>query len=304
MKKNQKAFSLAVAMGLVLITSLLAYTILEYMIPFSRNIKWIENSTMAYYNSNKWIEIWLSLINWRQDDELDVWYSRSYESDRVYDYEFNSSVIWSTLPENGMWDSYYDNDYNKIMTWNPIQLSIWYWMLSWWNIDVIFRVPDLNEDSLFNQELVDISWDDMWIINWQLTSASSTLNSHSGSLIKVSEVNDMTTWSDNIPPDDLDMWSRDWRLLDWSSSNFSSFYNSNCNWSNECILKFSVINELITSDWGVPYLEWQIDTWSDNIPYRYSRIYSEGESYWFVKQIDVRVPQETVSEAFDFTVIQ
>lgn len=302
MKKNQKAFSLAVAMWLVLITSLLAYTILEYMIPFSRNIKWIENSTMAYYNANKWVEIWLSLINWRQDDELNVWYSRWYETDMVYDYEFNSSVEWTILPENGMWDSYYDNDYNKIMTWNPIQLSIWYWMLSWWNIDVIFRVPDLDEDSLFNQELE--WWGDIWIINWQLTSSSSTLNSHSGSLIKVSEVNDMTSWADSLPPDNLDMWSRDWRLLDWSSSNLSSFYNSNCNWTNECILKFSIINELSTSDWGVPYLEWKIDAWSDNIPYRYSRIYSEWESYWFVKQIDVRVPQETVSEAFDFTVIQ
>jgi hypothetical protein len=38
MKNNKNAFSLAIAMGLVLITSLLAFTILEYMIPFSKNI--------------------------------------------------------------------------------------------------------------------------------------------------------------------------------------------------------------------------------------------------------------------------
>ncbi len=46
-------------MWLVLISSLFAYTILEYMIPFSKNIKWIENSSKSYYQANNWIEMGL-----------------------------------------------------------------------------------------------------------------------------------------------------------------------------------------------------------------------------------------------------
>jgi len=44
MKRNKKALSLVIAMGLTLVMALLAIYILEYMIPFSKNTKNIEQS--------------------------------------------------------------------------------------------------------------------------------------------------------------------------------------------------------------------------------------------------------------------
>jgi uncharacterized protein (UPF0333 family) len=39
MKKNKNAFSLIIAIGLVAVSIMIAYIIMEYMIPFLRNIK-------------------------------------------------------------------------------------------------------------------------------------------------------------------------------------------------------------------------------------------------------------------------
>jgi uncharacterized protein (UPF0333 family) len=39
MKKNTKAFSLIIAIGLMAASIMVAYIIMEYMIPFLRNIK-------------------------------------------------------------------------------------------------------------------------------------------------------------------------------------------------------------------------------------------------------------------------
>jgi hypothetical protein len=56
---------------------------------------------------------------------------------------------------------------------------------------------------------------------------------------------------------------------------------------------------------NIPYLEYKIklnDTYK--IPLRYSRIKSYGKSYGFQKHLEVKVPQQTTNEAFDFTVFQ
>ena len=86
MNKNKKAFSLILAMWLVLITSLLAYTLLEYMIPFWKNVKGIENSTKAYYQANNWIERGLYHFSTRTNLRSET--SKSYSS--MIDYRFSS----------------------------------------------------------------------------------------------------------------------------------------------------------------------------------------------------------------------
>jgi hypothetical protein len=54
----------------------------------------------------------------------------------------------------------------------------------------------------------------------------------------------------------------------------------------------------------VPYLEWYIDFDSKTVPLRYARIHAEGKSYGFKRDFYIRVAQQTISEAFDFTVFQ
>ena len=84
MQKNNKWSSLLLAMWLVMITSLLAFAILEYIIPFSREIKWIENSANAYYQANSWIEEALYSVYIRNNSWAIVDWSFSSNNSRLF----------------------------------------------------------------------------------------------------------------------------------------------------------------------------------------------------------------------------
>ena len=106
---KNKWFSIVFAMWMVIIISLTAFLILEYMIPFSRNIKWIENSSKSYYEANSWIEEALLFVNqnmvgsesWTVLSSTSVWSS------------FNVNATWTTLPAPWTWNSSYDKDYDN-----------------------------------------------------------------------------------------------------------------------------------------------------------------------------------------------
>jgi hypothetical protein len=91
-----------------------------------------------------------------------------------------------------------------------------------------------------------------------------------------------------------------------SQERFATFYGNNCTASTaSCILKLSIVNKLETINLTkIPYLEWRIDFWGKSVPLRYEVIQASGKSYGFRKDLELRIPQQTVSEAFDFTVFQ
>ena len=130
-----------------------------------------------------------------------------------------------------------------------------------------------------------------------LSSDTDTLYA-TGSWITATNINSWNWWSIN---------DKDGFILDGASSTFSNFYSSHCNNSGSwCTLKMSVINDLVLTqnDTKIPYLEYQIIFWNNNLPDRYTRVEAYGKSYGFQKKLDVRVPQQTVNQAFDFTVFQ
>lgn len=288
MKNNRKWFSLIIAMWLVMITSLLAYTMLEYIIPFSKNVKWIENSTNAFYKANDGIENWLFHISNRSN--------LTTESGSTFNWpqstKFETFSSWLTLPPE--WKGNSENlDWNKIAPWEPIQLSIWNWMLYWkvWQLRPIFRIP--------GWLTLSGTTDDLPYINWQLSSQTNSLNANSWSLIKASDID----WNMINPAINI----REWFDLNWNDVRFNAFYNNRYCWGtwSGCILKLSIINKLVTTDGKLlPYLERKIDLDDVVIPLRYSRIESAWKSYWFQKKLEAKVPQQTLSEAFDFTVFQ
>lgn len=276
MNKSKKAFSILLAMGLVLISSLLAYIILEYMVPFWKNISGIENSTKAYYQANNWIELWLYFFSHRSN--LISENSKNYTSSPI-DYKFSTISSWPIIPRSWFWTSDYNKDWDIISLSNPIQLSIWNNYINSFLID--FRSPTVWTISTLSG-----------VINWQLSGFNDTLNSWN-SYITASNIN---WWNINL-------WTKEWKKLDWSSEYFSNFYATNCRWSNKCILKFSVINDLKNNFWSIlPYLERKVTT--NNIPLRYSIIQASWKSNGFTNYLQIKVPQETVSEAFDFTIFQ
>ena len=309
MKNNNKWFSLPLSMGLVILISLLAFTILEYIIPFSKEVKWVENSSKAYYQANSWIEEGLLDVisrnnSWSIDNRMEYWDSDfSWNIDSSY----TTSSSGSILPPAWEWNSEYDKNWNTISIWNPIQLSIWEWYILG-DLEIVFRVPDLNWIENGDQTLSWVTTSPYTpIINWQLSSSNDTLNA-SWSIITNNDILSSDSFNDFDNSINLNNSSFLWVDLNWSSNNFESFYDSNCaDTGSGCTLKFSVINklELNTDNVSLPYLEWQLRIDSNrSIPLRYSKIESSGKSYGYKKDLEVKVAWRTVNEAFDFTVFQ
>ncbi len=293
-KQNTSGFSIIIAILLVIVMTLLVFYILEYIIPYSKNVKWIENSSNAFYQSDSAIEESLYFFKTRSGSTQFNDKSTSFSTDAV-DSKYTTVSSWSLIPYNWEWNSSYSGSYNIISIWNPVQLDVWgiTWF-SWSNSNtrIYFQVPKIKTWSN------TLSWWTLAIINWQITAENDTLNA-TGSWIKANEING--SW--------IDMSIKQWQDLDWNEDTtldkFWRFYNDNCSWTSWCILKMSIINklELNSNSISVPYIEYKITTNKD-IPLRYSRIKAKWKSYGFQKSLEVRVPQQTTNEAFDFTVFQ
>lgn len=297
MKKNKSWFSILIWMWLMVLITLTAYVILSFIIPFSKNIKWIENSSVSYYQAYSWIEKALMFLKNRPNLVTETW---SVMSDLPKAFSYNTFSSWSKVPEKWYWNSEYSTWYNIISKTEPLQIELWkkvHWINNLFgnNIKFIFKVPDFWEWITYS-----FSWWNNPIINWILSSDNNTLYSTWGSVF----------WTDihNSDEDELD-WiinNKSWITLLGLSKTFSEFYQENCDTDeSECVLKMSVLDDLFLINWTqIPYLEYKIDFWNSNIPDRYTRVESYGKSYGFQKKLDVRVPQQTINQAFDFTVFQ
>lgn len=280
-------------MWIMILITLSAYVLLAYMIPFMKSVRWIENTSSSYYKAYKWVEDSLFFVKNRnlltqetqENITWPVWYFyRTFSS-------------WTTIPIEWYWNSEFSSWFNMISHTEPLQLEIW-WINNLWNQDInfIFKTPNIDELT---------SWDfsgsvNYPVINWILSSENDTLIA-SWTYLNGEDINNSTyfnTW--NIR-------NQEWKVLSWSWFTFWDFYNNNCNWTfSWCTLKMSVLNELkFTDNKLIPYLEYKIifPSWFQ-VPDRYTRIESYGKSYGFQKKLDVRVPQQTVNQAFDFTVFQ
>lgn len=304
MKNNNKWFSIALAIWLVIFINLIALWILEYIIPFSKNTKWIENSLVAYYQANSAIE--RALFEFKSSDVMD-----DIADSEIWGVIYNKYSVdnkWSELPPPWEWNSEYDPDWNQIAMWNPIQLQIWYWKVEFSSAKFAFRVPDLKDWT----PLTLSWWSDLPIINWQISSQNNTLNS-SGSQIFADNFDSRICSSNqdfSVCNLKLDNSYFEWVDLNWPPSyGIEQFYTNNCvgGWS-WCILKLSVVNKLETDsdNISIPYLEWKIDFgWiNDEVPLRYAKISTIWKAYWYRKDLEVKIPQQTTNEAFDFTVFQ
>ena len=296
MKKNNKWFALIISMILIIFISLLAISILDHIIPFSKNTKNIENSIWAYYQANSWIENALLAIKWQEP-----WFEQAtILSNLAISNNFSIMWTWTRIPTINKWNSEFDQNWNKIRLGEPIQLEIWKNMIDPNNTDFYFRVPNLDNDNTSTETL---SWWNIPIINWQLTSQDNILNA-TWSYIRASDICNSKDLCSEI-----DFSEKQWIDLNEDfgiNQKFINYYLNNCNdITKKCSLKLSIVNELKTiHDVNIPYIEWYIDFGLKNVPLRYAVIKSQWKSYGFKKDLKARVPQQSVSEAFDFTIFQ
>lgn len=283
MKKNNDWISIVIWMLLTILMLLAAYVILSYIIPFMKSSKWIENASMSYYIAYSWIEEGLYHIKTRPDIVTESWSNMPLTATW---FSFQTYSSWHTIPIATYWNSEYSSWHNIISQIEPIQLKVWNSYISDFdNLSFEFKIPNFTNQSF------------IWsypIINWLLTSESDTLYATENTLITTTNLSN------------FEIWNKNWfKLNDWEDQSFKDFYISNC-WTNSwCTLKMSVVNDLVLTDLTtIPYLEYKLDFGSDNLPDRYSRIESFWKSYGYQKKLDVRVPQQTINQAFDFTVFQ
>jgi hypothetical protein len=305
MKKNKDAFWLIIAMWLVLVMTLLVLYILEYIIPYSKNVKWIENSSNAFYQAENSIEEGLYFFKTRSWSTKFSDKTRDFKNPKVWvDYKYETISTWSLIPYNWEWNSSYSWSYNTIFQWNPIQLSVWGNVitanLKLEKMKFSFQVPNLKPWN------TTLSGSNIPIINWQLSSNTDTLNA-SWSWILTDDLwitdTDIFDWSNR---NNKNVNYNIWQKLNWDEGTIENFYDNNCTGTSSwCSLKFSIVNKLeLKDEWTrVPYLEYKIKT-DTKIPLRYSMIKAYWKSYGFQKYLEIKIPQSTTNEAFDFSIFQ
>lgn len=283
----------------MLLLSFTGLYVIEHMIPFSRNVKGIENASQAFFESYAGIEeafydIYTGDIGDEFQDDLDITQSN--------DFSYTVTATGSRLPPIGMWQSSLDSNWNTLSEWNTVQLLIWEGRLNSPlvnnRIRLLRRVPDFDGVSwVTDKDILNTLDGDDEIILWQLSSEDDTLITRSWSLITESDVNSSGQ---------TNLWMQWGTKLDGVSDEiFRDFYTSNCSgvW-DECVLKILLIRDIFSTDnRELPFLEYQIRT-TANIPTRFSHIGSFGQSSWFGKRLESSIPQETTNSAFDFTIFQ
>jgi hypothetical protein len=166
---NKSWFALVITMMLVIVILLMALVVLEIAIPFSRNIKWIENSSNAYYQANSWVEwaMWFVSQNnvWSQN-------TKNYWTTSI-DNKYDIVAVWWISPTPSKWNSDFDKNWSKVSQWNPIQMEVWNNVINFTTPPkAYFRVPLLNSSS----SLTLSWWSSLPIISWQLSWKDKTLN--------------------------------------------------------------------------------------------------------------------------------
>lgn len=276
-------------MWIMILITLSAYVILAYILPFMKSIRGVENTSGAYYQAYSGIEQALYHTKTRATLTTET---GSVMNDESVAYSFQTFSSGTTIPEVWYGNSEYSTGHNIISQTEPIQLEIGNaYITNWTNVNFNFKIPAFTGGAL------TLSGSDTPIINWMLSSDTDTLYA-TGSWITATDINSWNWWPIN---------DKNGFILSWSGKTFSDFYAENCNDSGSwCTLKMSVINDLVLYPSGtkIPYLEYQINFWNNNLPDRYTRVEAYGKSYGFQKKLDVRVPQQTVNQAFDFTVFQ
>ncbi|EKE29848.1 MAG: hypothetical protein ACD_2C00088G0013 [uncultured bacterium (gcode 4)] len=316
-RSRRKWSALIITIVVIMLVTIMMIYFLEKIVPISKNVKWIENSTIAYYEAQSWIEQWLLAMSWSNPALEATWGTLNVNQK----YEYSLGSLTDKIPLEWEWNSDYskiDLRWNKFWPGDPIQL-VYNSNMQLDNLSIVVRVPNLDWDCSTH---VWLDWTGSIMVNWSINWSWMTLNS--ASWITANQINTYApaTWlpwnwecswawaafTFNGSGWTINIWN--WIDLNWTPKSALAFYNGSlwANWSAcngwKCNIKFSVINNLKVSGKSIPYLEYRLTTSANPIPNQYATINSDWYSYWFKRHIRREMKQLTTNEALDFTVFQ
>jgi len=135
-------------MFITIVISVIAIYLLDKIVPFSHDIKGIENGNISYYRANTALdEALLSMSG------STPWYETGSSTSLLSN---GSGIVYkvtangSSLPVPGQGNSEYDSNWSVLAPGKPIQLVLRSSsVIGWGNVGTYFsfRVPDLNSDG-------------------------------------------------------------------------------------------------------------------------------------------------------------
>lgn len=314
MKKSTQWFWILFAVWMMLIFTLTAFYLLEYIMPFLRSVSWVENSTIAFYNAYSWVEQAAYRV---KKGAIGLEPTKSLSSSINNTFGYTGSTLSNTHPKTGLWNSPFDStrNWSIVSAGRPIQI----YLPTGVNLNsvyIYFRVPNFDSSATTYEIFDDSSFPEKDIVNWQLSHRDDVLNSQSWNRIRMANICNSRETCNSSKAFSFTTPSKSGFLLDDTVQTFSTFYSSKCSPNYSCMLKFTIINDLIacqstTSTCApsaarkrIPYLEYKIEFGVANVPANVINIASKWKSSGFQKALDVIFPQKGTIEAFDFTVFQ
>lgn len=302
---NKQASALLFAIIIVALLLFLWVFLLGKIVPASRDVKGIEQGNIAYYHAESAEEQALTYMSGSNP------FSTLSDSGSVGNTSSGSTYTIakesSTIPASGNGNSPYDKDWNIIAPGTPLQLR--FGNSVDWNdpneFKIAFRIP---KNAAWNGYTLSSG---SGIINWNFVNGSTLTLIWSGGVIKQGNIGEYNTsfesrsFSMNEKTGINIFNNTESTIWSFYSTNLASFLN--CNTTQKCSIKFSIINTLDAKNSGgdvitLPFLEYKI-MW-EKIPEQYATISSDGYYRWYRKESTKKVQQTTTNEALDFAVFQ
>lgn len=190
-----------------MIIIIIAIYLFEKIVPFSRDIKGVENGNISYYRANTALNEALLAMS-GSNPSLEPSNSVVINgSGMTYAVMANSTI----LPQAGKGNSEYDINWSVVAPGKPLQLLLKSNVpIDWIGSYFMFRVPNLGGLSTLSGSTIPM-------INWILSASGESLQS-SGSQILNSAINGTNVYLNGFPG----------IALDGTNSTFGTFYTTKC----------------------------------------------------------------------------
>ncbi len=300
---NKNAFSIIMALWLTLLMSLLVLFLLEFIIPYTKNVKGIENSINAYYQAEWAVEE--ALLHFDKESFSSSQQSSAYSSDAI-DSKYDTEIEGNIIPPAGKWNSEFSKDYNMLSILNGVQLEVWNnrFYGTFWDVKVYLKVPNTSTDSLDLKEWTNAQGQPIHPVWWYLASEGNSLSAVKDSFF---EKADVCNSQENNCSGKSFSWKKG-KILNGTYAgterDIETYYNNHCWAGSWCQLILLLQHNLETTTWVfIPALEYEIDFWW-NVPLYNATINASWKSSGFQKDLEVTVSQQSWDASTNFAIIQ
>lgn len=313
MKKSKKWMSIVLAIFITTSIILTGVYLLELVVPFSRNVVGIENSSMAYYlwvSSAERASYTIKNNRWTNYDN-EALNETPQTKDYVNGY-FDATSLSENFPIPGLWNSPFNSNYNILDKRSPISFYIKDSNFDIGNLEVNFRIPpEVNYNAITDQIIETprnfysydtdeaILW---WVMFWYTNSDEPvTMN-------WVFKYSDISVW-DSLPFSTI-LWKyerTECTIVEALSNSWACYDKPIIDKDKIILFRVYLLKELLAQNWEpISNLEYKItaSNWTQ-VANKNSIVEAYWISRWFKREVNIQSAQMPAGiSSLDFTVLQ